>query len=381
MTDFVFRVSPNVIISSYAASRLGQFACEFGKRFMLVLDPVLRSVGAADKMTQALSDRGVDFFIFDEIAESADTKAAAAALNLAKNSHIQAVIAVGGGKTIEIARCVAAFFYEEKSIYDFVDGEVPSKSPLPLVVLSTTCRCPGVFTDRIAICDSRTNGLKLLKVQNALCKTTVFDPTMSVTLTENQTFSMAVESVCLAAESYFSQKANFFSDMTAEKSAELLRLALDGSNSLNITTPKEELLFEGGCLASLASSASSFGPAGLLALAVNARFKISRPLVASIIFPYVIEFCAKFKADRVAKFADFFGIEKKDSETEQAQAFADNIRERLAKENLPLRLKELSITIEQLASVAEDAASTDWINFMPCSMTSDTLFEILKSAY
>ena len=44
------------------------------------------------------------------------------------------------------------------------------------------------------------------------------------------------------------------------------------------------------------------------------------------------------------------------------------------------RLK-LSITIEQLASVAEDAASTDWINFMPCSMTSDTLFEILKSAY
>ena len=67
MTDFVFRVSPNVIISSYAASRLGQFACEFGKRFMLVLDPVLRSVGAADKMTQALSDRGVDFFIFDEI--------------------------------------------------------------------------------------------------------------------------------------------------------------------------------------------------------------------------------------------------------------------------------------------------------------------------
>ena len=80
---------------------------------MLVLDPVLRSVGAADKMTQALSDRGVDFFIFDEIAESADTKAAASALNLAKNSHIQAVIAVGGGKTIEISS-----IYPEE---DFVD--------------------------------------------------------------------------------------------------------------------------------------------------------------------------------------------------------------------------------------------------------------------
>lgn len=123
----MFRVSPNVIVSSYAASRLGQFACEYGERFMLVLDPVLRSVGAAERIIQGLQERGMDFFVFDEIPEAADTATAEAALNLARSSHIQGVIAVGSGKTIEIARCVAAFFYEDRGIYSFADGDVPGK--------------------------------------------------------------------------------------------------------------------------------------------------------------------------------------------------------------------------------------------------------------
>lgn len=383
MTDFVFRVSPNVIVSSYAASRLGQFACDYGERFMLVLDPVLRSVGAAEKIIQALQERGMDFFVFDEISEAADTNTAEAALNLARSSHIQGVIAVGSGKTIEIARCVAAFFYEDRGIYSFADGEVPGKKTLPLVVLCTTFRNAALFTDRIALCDSRKNALTLLKVQNGLCKTVVFDPNMCVTLTEKQTESMAIESISLAGEAYFSQKANFFSDMVAEKSAEVLHLALDGSPSLTVTASKEELLFEGGCLASLGASASSLGPSGLLALALNSRFKIGRSLASSILFPYVIEYCSKFKVERVAKFAQIFGIKTEEGSTPQAltDSFAANIRERLARENLPLRLKDLSLTIENLASVAEDAAATDWINFMPCSMNSDSLFEILKSAY
>ena len=382
MSDFVFRISPNVVIASYSASRLGQFAGEYGTRFMLVMDPVLRSVGLADKITKSLTDRNIDFFVFDEIGEVADTKTADAALKLARSSHIHGMIAAGGGKTVGIARAVAAYFYEKGDIYSFAEGAAAGKVSLPLIVLPTTCRNPYVFTNNVALCDSRSNSLRLFKVQNGLCKAAVFDPSMSVTLTDNQTACMALESVCFAAEAYLSQKANFFSDMIAEKSAELLKLAFDGSQSLSITTPKEELLFQGGCMASLAASSSSFGPAGLLALAVNARFKLNRSLVSVILFPSVIEFCAKFKSDRVAKFAKCFGVEcEKDGNDEFSQAFAENIRERIAKAGLPARLKDLSVSIEQLALAAEDASKTEYINELPRAMTSDDLFELLKSAY
>ena len=383
MSDFIFRVSPNVIIASYSASRLGEFALEYGKRFMMVLDPVLRSVGLAEKITQSLTDRNVDFFVFDELGEVSDSKTIDAAVKLARSSHIQGVIAAGGGKAVSVGRAVAALFNEKADIYSFLDGNSVTASPLPLIALCTTCREANAFTDKIPLTDSRSNQLKVLKVSNSLCRAAVFDPNMSVTLTDNQTESMELESLCLAAESYFSQKANFFSDMLAQKSAELLHLTMDGSESLTVTSPKEELRVQGGCLAGIASSASSFGPAGLLAMAINARFKISRSLVASILFPYVIEDCAKFKTDRVSEFAGFFGIEGAEGADSQgkAQTFADNIRQRMAKANLPTRLKDLSVSIEQLALAAEDAGKLEYANYLPRSMTSDDLFELIKAAY
>lgn len=383
MSDFVFRVSPNIVIASYSASRLGQFALEFGNRFMVVMDPVLRAVGLAEKITQSLTDRNVDFFVFDELNEVCDSKTVDAAVKLARSSHIKGIIACGGGKAVSVGRAVAAVFNEKSDIYSFLDGSTISAQPLPLIAFCTTCRDPYVFTDKVPLTDSRSNQLKTLKVPNGLCRATVFDPNMSVTLTENQTDSMELESLCLAAESYYSQKANFFSDMLAEKAAELLRITMDGSDSLSITTPKEELRVQGGCMASLACSASSFGPAALLAMAINSRFKIGRSLVASILFPYVIEDCAKFKTDKVAKFAKLFGIEPPENASDEdiAKTFADNIRQRMAKANLPTRLKDLSVTIEQLALAAEDAGKLEYINSLPRSMTSDDLFELIKAAF
>lgn len=41
MSDFIFRISPNVVLGSYTLSRLGQQVKEWGTRFMLIIDPVL----------------------------------------------------------------------------------------------------------------------------------------------------------------------------------------------------------------------------------------------------------------------------------------------------------------------------------------------------
>ncbi|MBR4012128.1 MAG: iron-containing alcohol dehydrogenase, partial [Spirochaetaceae bacterium] len=62
-------------------------------------------------------------------------------------------------------------------------------------------------------------------------------------------------------------------------------------------------------------------------------------------------------------------------------SLAENIRNRLASANLPTRLKDLSVSIEQLSLAAEDAGNLDLINSMPRSMTADDLFDLIKQAY
>lgn len=381
MADLSFKVSPNIILGSYSVSRIGQSVIKIGKRFMIICDPILRETGTLEKLTKALDDKKIDYFVFEELADGADSEILSRALKLAKESHIHGVIALGGGKPVSIARALCAFYNEVHDLYDFLDGSAPTTAAVPLICVPTTIRDAFVFTDTIPLVDARTSTLKLIKVQSALCKLVVFDPALTDTLSDNQIQSMSLESLCLATEAYLSQKANFFSDMLAEKAAELFGYALNGSSSLTITTPKDELLSQAGCMASLAAAVSSVGMSSLLSMTINARYRLSRALVTTILFPYMIEECANYKASRLAKFARIIFPEVKEKPDEDAaHFFAENVRQSIAKANLPARLKDLSVTVEQLALAAEDAGQLDIINSLPKSMTSDDLFALIKNA-
>lgn len=382
MADFIFKIQPNIVLGSYTTSRIGQYVKEWGSKFMVIIDPILKEVGNAEKVTQSLADRKLDFFVFDEVPEAADTQIVANALTLAKEAHIHGVIAVGGAKTLNVARAVCTLYYENHEVYDFIDGALPSTAPIPLIAVPTTIRDAFLFTDRTPIIDARSSKLKLLKNTAGLCKLALFDPNMTVTLTENQTASMAIETLCLATEAYLSQKATFFSDMIAEKAVELLSYAMDGSPTLTITTPQEVLYSQAGCMASLAAASSSIGAGSLISLCVNSRFKVTRSLTTSILFPYIIEDAAKFRSDRLAKISRILRAAPKDSsDTEAVSALAEYVRQHLAQSNLPTRLKDLNVTIEQLALSAEDAGETDLITTLQRSMTSDDLFDLIKLAF
>lgn len=382
MADFIFRVSPNIILGSYTVTRLGQFACEYGKKYMVILDPMLKEVGSSEKVLQPLVDRKLDFFIFENITEGATSRAVEQALMLARQAHIHGIIAIGGDKALCIGKAVAAVFHDSHDFYDFMDGASPSVAPMPLICVPTTIRDPFVFSSNIPIVDSRSNRTKILKTQNGICKMVLFDPNLCVTLSENQTKAMAIESLCLATEAYLSPKATFFSDMIAEKAVELIGYALDGVPSLTITTPQEILLSQGGCMASLASATASPGAATLLAMTINAKYRISRALISSIFFPHIIEDHAKFKGEKVAKLAKLLRAAPESATNEEASAaFSENIRQRIAQSNLPARLKDLSVSIEQLALASEDAGELELMNFLPKSMTSDDLFDLVKTAF
>lgn len=382
MADFIFKISPNIVLGSYAITRIGQYAQELGSKFMVIIDPMLKEVGISDKIFQPLDEHKIDYFIFDEITNGATTQIISQALTLSREAHIHGVIAVGGAKTINIAKSVCSIFYEVHDLYEFVDGASPTVAPLPLLCVPSTMRDPFIFSPFTPVIDSRSNKNRLLRNKDGLVKLVLFDPNLSLTLTENQTASMAIETLCLATESYISQKSTFFSDMIVEKGMELLGYALDGSPTLTITTPAEVLLTQGGCMASLASSMSAPGCATLLAQTINARCRISRSLVSSILYPYIIEDAAKFKADKIAKLSKILRAAPEEATQEEAvSGLTEYVRQKLAQNNLPARLKDLSITIDQLALCAEDAGELDLINTLPRSMTSDDLFDLLKLAF
>lgn len=382
MADFIFKISPNIILGSYIAARLGQHASDWGNKFMLVVDPILKESGTTAKITQSLDERGVDYFVFDEIPNTANTETLKDALLLARESHVHGVIAVGGGRTLNLAKAICALYREKGDLYEYIDGKAATTSPLPLICVPTTVRDSFIFTDRTPVSDARSSKIRLLKTQNGLCKLVLWDPNLQINLTEKQSACMSIEVLSFAIEGYLSQKSNFFSDMIIEKSVQLLSYALDGVPSLSITTPQEVLLTQGGCMASLGGASSSFGVANLLANAINSRYQISRSLTTAILLPYVIEDAASYRADKLANLAKLLRACPQETETADAvTALTEYVRQKIAKVNIPARLKDLSLTIEQLSLAAEDAGELDLMNALPRSMTTDDLFDLIKRAY
>ena len=153
---------------------------------MIILDPVLNEYDVADKLKQSLTDRNIEFFVFDEVPNAPDTSVVQRALELAKDAHIHGIITAGGTKAANIGRAVAALYNEVHDIYEFVDGATPTCAPLPLICIPTSMRDMFIFSDKTPVIDGRNRQLKLLKMQQHVCKLALFDPNLSISLTENQ---------------------------------------------------------------------------------------------------------------------------------------------------------------------------------------------------
>lgn len=381
MADLLFKVAPNIVFGSYISSRIGLYAKGFGNRFMVILDPVLKEVQKIDTLFESLSIRGVEYFIFDDVDFSSDSETVKHGLELARTSHAQGVIAIGGSSVLGIARSVCALYNEHGEVYDFLDGDVPASEPLPLIAVPSTIRSPFLFTDIIPITDARSRQLKMMRSQNALCKLAVFDPNLHASLTPNQIGAIALETLCIAVEAYLSQKANFFSDTFAEKAIELLGVYLQSAENDTTTVEPELLITQSGCLASLAISSSSAGPATLIGLTVCSRYKVIRALTTTILLPYLLEDGATFKRDKIVRIAELLGISSVEGKDKIVALLAEKVRHWIALAKLPARLKDLSLSMEQFTIAAEDACQLEITNGMPRSMGAEDFFELMKLAY
>ena len=130
------------------------------------------------------------------------------------------------------------------------------------------------------------------------------------------------------------------------------------------------------------TSSSSLGMGSLLALTIYSRYKINKSLVAAILLPYALEDVAKYKVAQLDKIAHMLRVCGDEITGEDAaKALIEYVRQKIAMANLPTRLKDLKLTIEQLSLAIEDVSQVDLVHNLPRSMTTDDLFDFIKVAF
>ena len=137
-----------------------------------------------------------------------------------------------------------------------------------------------------------------------------------------------------------------------------------------------------GLLVALGLSTSKLGIGSALAYAVNARFLAPKSWVSTILLPHVLEFSLNVRGDRIAHIARLLGEDISDATPVEApQRAIEAVRRLVATLNLPSRLREFDIGLDEMIEVAGTARSFDMMNYLPRVVSTEDIYEMIKAAY
>ena len=230
--------------------------------------------------------------------------------------------------------------------------------------------------------DGRDRTGRIGRTQKGITKAALIDPKLSLTLPAKYTATTIMDTLLGCIEGYFSAKASFLSDTYLLRAIEILGgLIREGIQNVDDIRMRMNASIAGLLLA-LGLSTSRLGIGSALSYAINARFMAPKSWVSTILLPYVMEFAVNVRGDRIAQIAKLLGEDISDATSVEAPARAiDAVRRIISSLGLPTRLREFDLSLDEMIEVAGVARSFDMMNYLPRVVSTEDIYELIKSAF
>ena len=127
------------------------------KRTLVVMDPAMRALPTGETVLESLKTAGVDFDVFDRVSVEPTDSSFQKAAEFTTAGRFDAIVAVGGGSTIDTAKAANLYATYPANFFDYVNAPIgkglPVPGPLkPLIAIPTTAGT-GSETTGVAIFD------------------------------------------------------------------------------------------------------------------------------------------------------------------------------------------------------------------------------------
>ncbi|MBN2442532.1 MAG: iron-containing alcohol dehydrogenase [Spirochaetales bacterium] len=382
MPDFFFTIPEKVHLGIDIISRIGSLCASLSDRVLLVTEAILYENKTIERVQDFLDKKGMKYITFDEVVPNATSTAVDHGINLARKSHINGVIGLGGVRTLSIAKCIAMAAGSQKGMDDYLSGEIPRHKPLPYIEIPTTCRNPFMFTNEYIIVDARNRNGVLGLTQPDITKIVLIDPSLSISLPPKYTATTVMDTLLAAIEGYISNKSNILSDILFSEAIKLL-----GKLFPFVLQNPEDVMqrYEAsgaGFLTAMGLSMCRAGIGTALSWAINASQMVPKSWVASILLPHVLEFHIVTSEEKLANVALFINEDVQGLEPQEAAGKAlEGVKRLLGSLGIPTRLRDFDLVLDNLVGIAETAYSYEMMKDLPRSVTPEELYNLIKAAF
>lgn len=210
MTETIFTyVSPALKFGAGAAQELSYDLRAWGVRRVLVItDPQVAALGHTSQVVAGLADDGLEVVTYDQVGvEPTDGSLQAAAEFAREQLPWDAIVAVGGGSTIDTAKAINLLASDAGELMEYINppigaGRAPQQPLKPLVALPTTT---GTGAESTTVCVLDVTELQVktgISHEQLRPQLAIVDPTLSVTQPAPVIAAAGLDVLCHALESY-----------------------------------------------------------------------------------------------------------------------------------------------------------------------------------
>ncbi|MFW5823925.1 MAG: iron-containing alcohol dehydrogenase [Marinobacter sp.] len=360
-------------------------------RPMIVTDAGVRAAGLLDPVITACEESEVTIAaIFDEVPPDSSTITVRDIARLYREQRCDALIAVGGGSSIDTAKAVNILVSEGgDDIAEYSGAGVLTRPLKPFFVIPTTAGTGSEVTS-VAVIADRERSVKLpFSSSFLLPNAAIIDPRMTLTLPLPITAATAMDALTHATEAYTCLAKNPLSDAYATAAVSKIgRSLLAVMDNPGDARGRLELA-EASTMAGIAFSNSMVGLVHALGHATGAICHLPHGVCMSLYLPFVLEYNLEQIREPLAELllylegAEVWAATPASRRAEATVSAIRHLRDELHHRcELPRTLRETGkVTEDQLEKIARTALDDGSIIYNPREATLKEVREILDKAW
>ncbi len=368
---------------------VGRLAAELGDRVLIITDPVVRLIAGFRSAVAALERSGVEVHVFDEARADVPMELIDRCLSVVRESAPSALVAIGGGSVIDLAKAVATLQVHGGSIRDYY-GECRVPGPVTPIIAVPTTAGTGSEVTTVAVISDPDQALKVgVSSVHLIPAFSICDPDLTASCPPGLTAHSGIDALCHAVESFTAavrpiEVSTVVESISVGKNPESDRLALRAVDLLATALPcavedgsdheARSLVMRAATMAGLAFAHSGVGVPHALQYPVGAATHTPHGLGVGLFLPYALMANRELLRDELIALAHAVGTDD--------DGFIDWVIALNARIGIPADLRAIGVARDQLRRFAELASSAKrLIQNDRGPGTADHLEAILEAAW
>jgi alcohol dehydrogenase class IV len=353
-----------------------------GARPMLVSDEGVLAAGWVERAVPYLSDVGVEWRLWHDLTPNPKDFEVQAAFESYLESGCDALLAIGGGSCIDLAKAVAILSGNGGQILDY-EGIDRATSLIPPMVMVPTTGGSGSDVSQFCVVTDTTRRLKLTIGGRALVpEISLTDPELLTTMSGELTAHTGIDALSHAIESSVSEASDFLSKGLAIDAIRGIveHLPVAAQNPLDLAA--REGVARASLQAGMAFTNALLGATHAIAHQIGGALDLPHGLLNAILLPHVMRFNAETHADRYVDVAGALGVETEALDAATAAELAVERVEALSRSlGIPCGLKKIGVDPADFDTFAVNALRDAYIATNPRPVSEDDVRRICVAAY